>query len=180
MLAWLKKHLKTPASFDGPMVETSHFELRLSKAWVQEETHDPERFGFTSRDGSHITISSMAWALPADRLPDAATILMESRGRSLGEGLGGYKYEVSDLKVIPVPYPGIEVYARGGAREIGYFSCTFALLTEGFVINLYVESPASSEKHNEAKFQVVMEGLGIKVPAAEAGDASDASNAQGG
>ena len=176
MLAWFKKHLKTPASFDGPMVETDHFELKLSKSWKPEPTSDPEQFSFTANDGSVITISSMAWSVSADRLPAAAEVLMESRGQSLGEGLGGYKYEIDDFKVVPVPYPGLEIYAYGGAAEISYYSRTYALLTENFMLNLYVESPASTPKNNEAQFKAVMEGLGIKIPVEQANGSGLSAN----
>lgn len=162
MFNWFKSHTKKLASYDGPTIDTEQFEFKLSHMWKQEVTSDPEQFHFTTKDGTSITLSCLKWDMPADRLPDAGEVLIRSRGAAIGEGLGDHKYELSALNVIPVPYPGLEIYVFGAARKISYYSRFFALLTEGFMLQLYVESPASEDEKNQRNFDSVLKGLGIK------------------
>ena len=162
MPSWFSRHLKRPSAFDGPKVDTPAFELRLSKAWKQEPSRDPEQFSFVAGDGSLTTASWLSWNVDADRLPEAGKVLLETRARAMGQRLGDYPYAITDLEMVPVPTPGLEIYAYGAAEEISYYSRHYALLTERFVINLYVESPASSAKKNAAQFETVLAGLRIK------------------
>lgn len=162
MLSWFTKYLKPSASYDGPTADAPHFELKLSRGWKLEPTNDAEQYSFVANDGSIITASYMNWDISADRLPEAAEVLLKARGEAMGEGLGGYKYTITDFQTIPVPYPGLEIYAAGGANAVSYFSRYYALLTERFLVNLYVESPASSAEANQVQFEQVLHGLGIK------------------
>ena len=162
MLSGLSKLLKRMPSFEGPSVDTHGFELRLSKAWKQEPTDDPDQFSFVAGDGSLVTASWLGWNVDADRLTEAGEALLNTRAKAMGQRLGDYPYEVTELDFVPVPYPGLEIYAYGAAAQISYFSRHYALLTETFAVNLYVESPASSARKNAAHFDAVLAGLNIK------------------
>lgn len=162
MFSWLSQYQSRAPSFGGPAVVTSGFELRLSKAWKQEPTGDPDQFSFAAGDGSLVTASWLAWNVDADRLTEAGEALLHSRARAMGQRLGDYPYEITELDFVPVPYPGLEIYAYGAAAQISYFSRHYALLTGTFAVNLYVESPASSAKKNAAHFSAVLAGLSIK------------------
>jgi hypothetical protein len=164
MLSWIKKHLKTSASFDGPRVDTHTFELQLSSSWKSEESDDPEQFLFNAKDGSSLTVSSMDWHVPADRLHDAAEVMIKARMKAITEELGGEKYEFRSINYVPVPYPGLEIYYDGTAQRFNYCSSFYGLMTENFMFSLYVASPGKSPEHNAAMLRSVMEGLGLKIP----------------
>lgn len=163
MFNWFKKHSISQPSYDGPSLTSEHFELKLTQIWTQESTNDVEQFLFTARDGTSITLSCLTWQMSADRLVEAGEALVRARGQALAESLGDFKYELSALNVIPVPYPGLEIYLEGDAKVISYFSRFFGLLTEDFMLQLYVESPASEDINNQRKFEAVLNGLEIKL-----------------
>lgn len=142
------------------MIDTADFKLDLVGEWVPGKSTDPDQHSFYSKQQDvGITASSMRFKKGLSDLRRIADKLVEMR--MAAENAEGKRSDIQMTIAEPVVVPfaqGYQVAYYGHDSRNRQFRY-LGVVTDGRIVNLYVESNGKSQQELEGTFNTILKGL---------------------